>query len=192
MRSRPATLVALLLFVFSAPAFAGNGDVPVEKRTKLGKYVTAQEAYNAVRAERSSLLFVDTRTRAELAFVGMTNEIDAQVPYVEVSEFWEWDEKTGRFKVEPNQNFARDMEALLKAKGLTKNDRIILMCRSGDRSARAANLLADLGYTNVWTVVDGFEGDLSKEGRRTVNGWKNVGLPWTYQLDKSKVYLPSR
>ena len=37
----------------------------------------------------------------------------------------------------------------------------------------------------VATVVDGFEGDMQKDpgapgfGRRTINGWKNAGLPWT-------------
>jgi hypothetical protein len=39
-------------------------------------------------------------------------------------------------------------------------------------------------------VVYGFEGELSDKGRRTVNGWKNAGLPWSYELDKSKMYFP--
>ena len=66
------------------------------------------------------------------------------------------------------------------------------MCRSGDRSARAINmLLTDRGYTKVYSVVDGYEGDLSKAGRRDVNGWKNAGLPWTYELDKAKV-MPAK
>jgi rhodanese-related sulfurtransferase len=81
---------------------------------------------------------------------------------------------------------------MLQARGLTKTDQVVLICRSGDRSAKAANLLADLGYTNVHTVVDGFEGDMSPDGRRTVNGWKNAGLPWTYKLDKSKMYFAKR
>ena len=76
-------------------------------------------------------------------------------------------------------------------KGLGKGDVVILICRSGDRSSRAINQqLADSGYTQVYSVVDGFEGDLSKDGRRSVNGWKNAGLPWAYRMDRSKVYLP--
>jgi hypothetical protein len=43
-------------------------------------------------------------------------------------------------------------------------------------------------------VVDGFEGDMAKDGpkagQRVLNGWKNAGLPWSYQLDKSKMYFP--
>jgi hypothetical protein len=46
----------------------------------------------------------------------------------------------------------------------------------------------------VYTVIDGFEGDVGKDGpqagQRVVNGWKNDGLPWTYKLDKDKLYLP--
>ena len=82
----------------------------------------------------------------------------------------------------------------LKAKGLTKADRVILICRSGDRSARAADLLANAGYTQVYSITDGFEGDAAKDGpqagQRIVNGWKNAGLPWTYKLEKQKMYFP--
>lgn len=187
-----ASAAALLLLVINTAVAATPADLPKEKQTKLGKYLTAREAYNVVQSDPTKSLFVDTRTRAELAFVGMTNAVDANVPYVDVSEFWEWEDKAGRFKLEPNADFGQSIDRLLKTKGLTRDDRIVLMCRSGDRSARAANLLADLGYTNVWSITDGFEGDLSKEGRRTVNGWKNEGLPWTYTLDKAKMYLPAR
>ena len=67
------------------------------------------------------------------------------------------------------------------------------MCRSGSRSSKAADLLADLGYKRVISVIDGYEGDKAKEGKfkgqRVVNGWKNNGLPWSYKLDKSKMYV---
>jgi rhodanese-related sulfurtransferase len=70
------------------------------------------------------------------------------------------------------------------------------MCRSGTRSAKAANVLYDLGYENVYSVVDGFEGDTSKEGpaagHRTVNGWKNAGLAWTYTIRPEQAYPPDR
>lgn len=39
----------------------------------------------------------------------------------------------------------------------------------------------------------GVEGDTVKNGpkagQRAVNGWKNAGLPWTYKLDKTKMYF---
>ncbi len=190
MRFVTALLTALLFGVTALAA--APADVPKDKQTKLGKYLTSVEAYDLLKKDRSKLLFLDTRTRAELAYVGVTSEIDANIPYVEVTDFWDWDDKGNRFKLEPNSSFGKEVEAMLQARGLTKTDQVVLICRSGDRSAKAANLLADLGYTNVHTVVDGFEGDMSPDGRRTVNGWKNAGLPWTYKLDKSKMYFAKR
>jgi rhodanese-related sulfurtransferase len=84
------------------------------------------------------------------------------------------------------------VEKLLARKGLSKESTVVVMCRSGSRSAKAANLLAQAGYKNVYTVTDGFEGDTAKEGahkgERVVNGWKNSGLPWSYKLNKEKMY----
>jgi hypothetical protein len=42
----------------------------------------------------------------------------------------------------------------------------------------------------VYIVVYGYEGEMSDKGRRNVNGWKNSGLPWSYDLDKKKMYFP--
>ena len=63
------------------------------------------------------------------------------------------------------------------------------MCRSGGRSAMAVNTLAKAGFTNVYNIIDGMEGDAVKDpgsvyqGQRLKNGWKNSGIPWTYQPD---------
>ncbi len=181
-------LVALMASVASALAL----DVPKDKQTKLGKYLTAPEAYSVITAERAKVLFIDVRTRGEVQFVGYPNDIDGHVPLVEMSQFGEWDAKNSRFKLEPNPVFSASVEALLLKKGLTKADKVILICRSGDRSKRGVDMLADAGFTNVWNQVDGFEGDMSPEGRRTVNGWKNAGLPWTYKLDQSKMAAPEK
>ena len=185
-------LIAMAVAVFATASLAQTPDVPKEKQTRLGKYLSARDAAAVVAAERAKVLFVDVRTRGEMQFVGMTHEIDGHVPFVEMNEFGEWDDKAGRYKLDPNPVFSQSVERLLTAKGLTKADKVIVMCRSGDRSARAANLLIDAGFANVWNQIEGFEGDLSEGGRRTVNGWKNAGLPWTYKLDKSKLALPAK
>ena len=185
-------LIVVGLFTLLSTMAGLAADVPKEKQTKLAKYLTAKEAYEVVKAEGPKTLFIDVRTRAELQFVGMTHEIDGQVAFVEMNEFGEWDAANNRFKLDANPVFSQSVDKLLAAKGLTKADRVVVMCRSGDRSARAINLLADAGYTNVWNQVEGFEGDMSKGGRRDVNGWKNAGLPWTYKLDKAKISLPAK
>ena len=131
------------------------------------------------------------RTRAEAMYVGMAEGVDALVPFVEHQEIMtDWDARRGIYKLEPLQDFMPEVHRRLAQKGLSRNDGVILICRSGDRSSRAANRLTDEGYTQVWSVVDGFEGDMSQEGRRTVNGWKNAGLPWSYKLDQARMYFP--
>ena len=190
--SAAALALAVILGAHSATAQVPSVGLPKEKQTKLGKYMSAHDAAAVVRMERGRVAFIDVRTRGEVQFVGVPDGIDAHVPYAEMNEFGDWDEKAGRYKIDLNSGFGGSVGAVMRRKGLGKSDRIILICRSGDRSARAANLLADLGYSNVFTVIDGFEGDLSKDGRRTVNGWKNAGLPWSYKLSKSQAYIPQR
>ncbi len=89
----------------------------------------------------------------------------------------------------PNLDFVTAVNALMVWQELTKNDPVIVMCRSGDRSSRAANLLQEADYTRVYSVDDGFEGDMDKEGHRDVNGWNNAGLPWAYKMTESQAYL---
>lgn len=172
----------------SAPAPAASTLVPKSKQTALGLYLTPRQAAKVMREDGRWTLFIDVRTRGELFFTGWTPMIDGHVPFVDVTERWDWDDKEGRYKLEANGAFSEDVEKLLVAKGLTKSDRVIVMCRSGDRSARAIQKLAEAGFTKVYNQYEGFEGDLSKEGLRNVNGWKNSGLPWTYKPEKSKFY----
>lgn len=181
-----------LATLFSVAAHAVDpAKVPEKKRTTLNLYLTAADAYQV--AQQEKVLFIDVRTRAEVSFVGMPTVADANIPYMEIDNFYGWDEKKANFKLEPNSGFVNAIEDRLASKGLDKNARIIVMCRSGDRSSGAANLLAKAGYKNVWSVIDGFEGDVAKEGpdagKRAVNGWKNAKLPWTYSLAKDKMYL---
>lgn len=183
-------IVVVLLLALALPAAAFAQDLPKIKQTKLGKYATAAQAADMLKAERARILFIDVRTRAEVQFVGYPSDIDGVVPFVEMSQFADWDDANSRYKLEPNASFSDGVTRLLRAKGLAKTDTVILICRSGDRSSRGADLLAEAGYTHVFTVTDGVEGDLSSEGRRTVNGWKNAGLPWTYKMDKAKTYAP--
>ena len=165
--------------------------VPEEMRTQQGLYLLPVQAHQFVRAQKGKVLFIDVRTRAEAQFMGMATPVDALVPYVEFQEFMtDWDETRGFYKLEPFSDFVPEVGRRLQAKGLSKNDPVVLICRAGERSSRAANLLADSGYTRVYSVVYGFEGQLSDKGRRNVNGWKNANLPWSYELDKSKMYFP--
>ena len=164
-------------------------EVPVNKIkvTTQGLYLTAIEA-NEMLQKDNGIVFIDVRTQAELAFLGMAGGVDANIPYMLLDDLDEWDNKKHNFKLSPNSNFLPFFNDYIESKGLNKHSSIILICRSGNRSAGAANLLAKVGYTQVYSVVDGFEGDKDANGHRTVNGWKNAQLPWSYHLDEEKMY----
>lgn len=187
-----AAIAGTALHAEAQPAASGTGPhagIAKAKQTSLGLYMTPRDAADVMAREGAKTLFVDVRTRAEMMFTGWAPAIDGNVPFVDITEFWDWDDKEGRYKLEANATFSQDVGRLLTAKGLAKTDRVIVMCRSGDRSARAVEKLAEAGFTQVYNQYEGFEGDLSSEGRRSVNGWRNAGLPWTFKPDKAKFYL---
>jgi rhodanese-related sulfurtransferase len=191
-----APLAAALALVGGPPPVQAAVDpatVPEAKRTRAGLYLTAAEVpgFIAARGGPARVLFLDVRTRAEAMYVGMATGVDALVPYVEHQELMtDWDAQRNLYRLEPLQDFVPEVNRRLQQKGLAKTDPVVLICRSGDRSGRGANRLAEDGFTQVWTVVDGFEGDMGKDGRRSVNGWKNAGLPWGYKLDRDRMYFP--
>ena len=184
--------VAALLGHYVPAVFAVNAtDLPEVKRTQLGLYLDSSEAYEV--AQKEKLLFIDVRTRAEVNFLGMPTVADANIPYMELDRMYAWDEKKGVFKLDPNSDFVSEVQKRAAEKGIGKNDKIVAMCRSGDRSSKAVDLLAKVGYTKVYSVVDGYEGDMAKDGpnagQRVVNGWRNGKLPWSYKLSKHKMYI---
>lgn len=188
-----AGAAALLGSPGHALAAVDPATVPEPKRTRAGRYLLAAEVPAFIQAQGGAgkVLFLDLRTRAEAMYVGMATGIDALVPFVEHQELMtDWDAQRGIYRLEPLQDFVPEVNRRLVQKGLAKTDVVVLICRSGDRSSRGANRLADDGYTQVWSVVDGFEGDMGKDGRRSVNGWKNAGLPWSYKLERERMYFP--
>lgn len=201
MKRALVLLFALLSTLSYAQEWApGNADwakLPAVKQTKFALYLTPQQALDMKKTMGDKVLFLDIRTRAEAMYVGMATPVDALVPYVELQEVMQdWDDNRNAYVLEPNPDFNREVARRLADKGLSKTSPIILMCRSGDRSAKAADLLKMDGYTQVYSVVEGFEGDMAKEGpkagQRAVNGWKNAGLPWSYKLSKAKMYFPPK
>jgi rhodanese-related sulfurtransferase len=193
MRTLLASLLTALL-VIALPAHAVDpATLPKIKVTKLGLYIEAKDVPAFLeRHGRDRVLFLDLRTPEEHLFVGMPAWIDGAVPFG-IMHYDKWDEQKNTYVRNPNPDFLSQFEMRAMEKGTDKDDVILLICRSGDRSALGADFLARHGYTNVWSVVDGFEGDLARDGprkgQRAVNGWKNAGLPWSYDLDKQKVHI---
>jgi rhodanese-related sulfurtransferase len=56
---------------------------------------------------------------------------------------------------------------------------VVLICRSGNRSVDAGLALESAGFTKVYNVLEGFEGDLDDHHQRgNIGGWRKHGLPW--------------
>ena len=167
-----------------------NEQTPAAKRTALGLYVTSAEAYEKWQAAPDEVHLLDVRTPEEFIFVGHP-EMAWCIPLGFQS--YRWDAEQGHYALDVNQEFVAQVRERFEP-----GEPLLLMCRSGGRSAMAVNLLAQAGYTDAWNITDGMEGDLvkdpgsSNDGKRMKNGWKNSGLPWTYQVDPERVRLPGR
>jgi rhodanese-related sulfurtransferase len=56
---------------------------------------------------------------------------------------------------------------------------IVLICRSGNRSQEAGEALERAGFTKVYNVANGFEGEMNEHHQRnSIAGWRFDGLPW--------------
>lgn len=189
MKRKFLVIVILSGIMVSLAALAlAASDVPEKKQTVLGLYLTAQEAFSKWHVDADKMVVLDVRTPEEYIFVGhapMARNIPVRVLNQELTA------KNRKPVLEPNPDFVSQLRRDYKA-----SDMILVMCRSGGRSAMAVNLLAEAGFKNVYNITDGFEGDAVKDpesyynGKRIKNGWKNSGAPWTYELDPKLMYHP--
>lgn len=116
-------------------------------------------------------LFVDCRSDSEFFMIG-----HSLVRYPDGSErrpelvMW-----SDELRMESNPHFVSEVTALSSSKDQT----IIIICRSGRRSALAATALEADGFTDVVNVLHGFEGDRNDvDQRSSLNGWRFDGLDW--------------
>lgn len=169
-------------------AYATQPNSPAGE-TELGLYVTAAEAHGKLQSEERAVL-VDVRAPQELMFTGYASLTDFHVPLMDVDTS-RFNEQSQTYAMARNPAFLDTLTAQLEQSGVNKDDPVIVMCRSGARAAMAVNLLAEAGYTNAWSVVDGFEGhtETVNEAIQHSGGWRTIGLPWSYELDPDVVSL---
>ena len=121
--------------------------------------VTPQEAYALRRSGEAEI--VDVRTKVEYEYVG-------RVPDTVLIEWRRLGEQA------PNPGFIEELKARFPPQRP-----LLFLCRSAVRSHHAALLAAQSGFARSYNVLEGFEGDLDKEGHRgTLGGWRKAGLPW--------------
>ena len=184
-----ALLVAAVATVeVSAQSTEATREIPKEKQTSLGLYVTAKEAFEKWKAEPEQVKVLDVRTPEEYMFVGHA-EMAWNIPWWIMTH--QWDDEKDRYVMIPNREFVAQVKELAEPK-----DTILVMCRSGDRAAMAVDALAKAGFTNVYNIIHGMEGDTVDDpenlyhGKRMKNGWKNSGSPWTYKIDRERAWVP--
>jgi rhodanese-related sulfurtransferase len=124
--------------------------------------LTPQEAWTKL--EQGAIL-VDVRTEGEWAHIGIpdTKATDNDPLFIP------WTFPGGV----PNPDFITDLTEEAPADSDTE---LVFLCRSGQRSIAAATAATQAGFTS-YNVLEGFEGEPDRYGERTVNGWKNRGLP---------------
>lgn len=121
--------------------------------------VPPRDAWALVQA--GAAVLVDVRSAEERKFVGHVPDV-AHVA---------WASGTSLTR---NPRFVRELEAKVR-----KDEPVLLLCRSGKRSALAAEAATKAGFLNVYNVQEGFEGELNEAGQRgTADGWRFRGLPW--------------
>ena len=159
-----------------------------------GLYITPEQAYEMVKTDDSAIL-VDVRTPEEWMFVGYSPLAKIMLPSV-MFDYSQMDtvQNMPRYMPAPNPNWIADFEERLADLGGNDETKLIIMCRSAsERAAPMARILDQYGYKNVYLLLGGFEGgtvkDGDKKGFRLVNGWKNSGMPWTYDIEPEIVYF---
>jgi rhodanese-related sulfurtransferase len=165
-----------------------RSELPKEKQTTLGLYVTAKEAFDKWKADPAKVKILDVRTQEEYLYIG--HPVMAwNIPLL--LQVYEWDTAKQHFPMKPNPDFMKQIKEVFQP-----DDIILVTCRSGSRSAKAVNQLAEAGFKNVYNITDGFEGDKVEDpnsvflGQRLLNGWKNSGLPYTYNIDPKLMLIP--
>jgi rhodanese-related sulfurtransferase len=72
----------------------------------------------------------------------------------------------------PNPDFARVMKV-----AFPKDAKIVVGCKAGGRSLRAAQALLADGFTDVIDQKAGWDGERNSFGQMVEQGWSRVGLP---------------
>jgi len=127
--------------------------------------LSPQEAW--AKLEDGAIL-VDVRTEGEWAHIGIPDTAAAGERRNDPL-FIQWNLAGGI----PNSQFVEQLKQRAPGGGGTE---LVFLCRSGARSVAAALAATEAGFTS-YNVLEGFEGEPDRHGERTVNGWRNRGLP---------------
>jgi len=132
-------------------------------------HISTQKAWDLIQKE-PKVAFIDVRSDMEYLFIGHPTG-SFNIPWIEEPDW------------EVNPHFVRDVRKLVLGGVIDSPDHhsvpVLLICRSGNRSDEAGQLLVENGFKRVYNIEQGFEGDLDdKHQRSTLGGWRHDNLPW--------------
>jgi rhodanese-related sulfurtransferase len=149
-------------------------DIGPEKKTLLDLYVTSREAARALQ-RHADILLIDVRAPSDIEAKGIPVPVHRNIPFLVPRDSPE----PGQPPMMINPKLVSSVDRLLRARRLDRSATIVVLCVAGVHSARATDHLAERGFRNVYSIVDGYEGDKGPGGDRSVNGWRNHKLPWS-------------
>src|SRR5215216_3092173 len=134
------------------------------------KEVSVQEAYEIL-ASDPDCIYLDVRSVQE--FEAGHPEKSINIPILHFAP---------GIGMTPNEDFPAVVEA-----NLPKDAKIVVGCKTGMRSARACDILSQMGYTDVANVRGGFMGVTDNLGRLIEPGWSMLNLHTsTESLDEAR------
>jgi len=80
--------------------------------------------------------------------------------------------KTPIGRLAPNEQFVELME-----RRFAKTDKLVMACRTGNRSLKAARILQARGYHDIVDMCGGYVGETDASGALVCEGWQPLGLP---------------
>ncbi|WJW75632.1 rhodanese-like domain-containing protein [Thiohalobacter sp. IOR34] len=131
--------------------------------------ISPQQAWEMLQQDPRTVL-IDIRSNMEYLFVGHPTGA-VHVPWIDEPDWT------------VNPHFVTQVRQVVLggicAEGAAGCVPVILICRSGKRSLEAGRALLESGFTQVYHVDEGFEGELDEHHHRSsVGGWRFHGLPW--------------
>ena len=135
------------------------------------KEVSPQEAYDLMKSD-PEFIYLDVRSVPEFQAGHPKDAIN--IPLLH------FDPGAGMI---PNEDFLNVAEV-----NLPKDAKLVVGCKVGGRSARACDLLAQRGYTNVTNVRGGFVAATDNTGRVVEPGWSMLNLPTSTEAPPEASY----
>lgn len=123
------------------------------------KELNAQEAHDLMQSD-PEYIYLDVRSVPEFEAGHANGAINIPIMFITAGG------------MSPNPDFPAVVEA-----ALPKDAKLLIGCKTGGRSARACDVMSQMGYSNVTNVRGGFVGAMDNSGRLVEPGWSMLNLP---------------